>query len=187
MIIAATYSLNGGKELIENRYSPELAEIKQIIDSVRAEDHRTASRKVMGRSSGYKSGSLVSALKDEFMTKGWLSQRVKCEYPAQYYVGGYVPDNEETDVYRELDSVKNRLGIEIAISYPIDAYNACAKMTIFHNLGIIDAGVEVVPVKAFANNMSTGVSYFEQFVWDLNQRGVADIDIPVLILGIAGD
>ncbi len=31
---------------------------------------------------------------------------------------------------------------------------------------------------------SSGVSYFEQFVWDLKQRGVADIDIPVLILGI---
>ena len=32
--------------------------------------------------------------------------------------------------------------------------------------------------------MSTGVSYFEQFVWDLETRGVADIDIPVLIFGI---
>jgi len=32
--------------------------------------------------------------------------------------------------------------------------------------------------------MSTGVSYFEQFVWDLNHRGVSDIDIPVLIIGI---
>jgi len=32
--------------------------------------------------------------------------------------------------------------------------------------------------------MSTGVSYFEQFVWDLEQRGVSDIDIPVLVLGI---
>ncbi|HIQ00710.1 MAG TPA: restriction endonuclease, partial [Anaerolineales bacterium] len=28
------------------------------------------------------------------------------------------------------------------------------------------------------------VSYFEQFVWDLEQRGVSDIDIPVLVLGI---
>ena len=32
--------------------------------------------------------------------------------------------------------------------------------------------------------MSSGVSYFEQFAWDLEKRGVADIDIPVLILGI---
>jgi hypothetical protein len=65
-------------------------------------------------------------------------------------------------------------------------YNVCAKMTIFRNLGHIDCGVEIVPVKAFADEMSSGVSYFEQFVWDLKARGVADIDIPVLILGIDG-
>jgi hypothetical protein len=63
-------------------------------------------------------------------------------------------------------------------------YNVCAKMTIFHNLNVIDAGIEIVPVKSFANEMSTGVSYFEQFVWDLEHRGVSDIDIPVLALGI---
>jgi hypothetical protein len=65
-------------------------------------------------------------------------------------------------------------------------YNVCAKMTIFRNLNHIDTGVEIVPVKAFADEMSTGVSYYEQFLWDLEARGVADIDIPVLILGIDG-
>ncbi len=65
-------------------------------------------------------------------------------------------------------------------------YNVCAKTTIFRNIGHIDCGVEIVPVKAFADEMSSGVSYFEQFVWDLEARGVADIDIPVLILGIDG-
>src|SRR6185437_10449411 len=63
--------------------------------------------------------------------------------------------------------------------------NVCAKMTIFRNLGYINAGIEIVPVKQFVDEMSTGVSFFEQFTWDLKQRGEADIDIPVLILGIA--
>ncbi|OHB46557.1 MAG: hypothetical protein A2099_03475 [Planctomycetes bacterium GWF2_39_10] len=57
-------------------------------------------------------------------------------------------------------------------------------MTIFNKLGHIDTGIEIVPVKKFVDQMSSGVSYFEQFIWDLEQRGVADIDIPVLILGI---
>ena len=64
-------------------------------------------------------------------------------------------------------------------------YNVCAKMTIFRNLEIIDTGVEIVPMKSFALQMSTGVSYFEQFTWDIDHRGEADIDIPVLIMGIA--
>lgn len=56
-----------------------------------------------------------------------------------------------------------------------------------HQQGIIDAGIEVVPVKSLADGMSSGVSHFERVVWDLEQRGVADIDVPVLILGIDGD
>ena len=58
------------------------------------------------------------------------------------------------------------------------------KMTIFSNLGYIKYGIEIVPIKELAESMSTGVSYFEQFVWDLDRRGISNIDIPVLIFGI---
>jgi hypothetical protein len=90
--------------------------------------------------------------------------------------------------FREMDFVKSKLGVEVQFGkYAFMVYNVCAKMTIFKNLGHINAGVEIVPMKAFVAQMSTGVSYFEQFVWDLEQRGVSNIDIPVLILGIAAD
>lgn len=76
-------------------------------------------------------------------------------------------------------------GVEVQFGkYAFMVYNVCAKMTIFHKLGYIDTGIEIVPIKQFSEQMSTGVSYFEQFVWDLEHRGVSDIDIPVLILGI---
>ena len=78
-----------------------------------------------------------------------------------------------------------KLGVEVQFGkYSFMVYNVAAKMTIFRNLGFIDTGIEVVPVKAMADEMSSGVSYFEQFVWDLEKRGKADIDIPVLIFGI---
>jgi hypothetical protein len=61
--------------------------------------------------------------------------------------------------------IKDRPGVRIRIGkYVSAAYNVCGKVTIFHNLGFINAGVEVVPIKNFADEMSTGVSYFEQFV-----------------------
>ena len=84
-----------------------------------------------------------------------------------------------------MDFVKGGLGIEVQFGkYAFMVYNVCAKMTIFHKLGHINHGIEIVPVKAFADEMSTGVSYYEQFLWDLESRGTADIDIPVMILGI---
>jgi len=77
-----------------------------------------------------------------------------------------------------------KLGIEVQFGkYAFMVYNVYAKMTIFRNFGHIDAGVEIVAVKELAEQMSTGVSYFEQFVWDLEQRGV-NIDVPTLIMGI---
>jgi hypothetical protein len=87
--------------------------------------------------------------------------------------------------FREMDFVKNRLGVEVQFGkYAFMVYNVCAKMTIFRNQGVIDMGIEIVPLKELALEMSSGVSYFEQFVWDLEHRGVSDIDIPVLILGV---
>ena len=86
-----------------------------------------------------------------------------------------------------MDFVKNRLGVEVQFGkYAFMAYNVSAKMTIFHNHNVIDAGIEVVPMKHMSEQMSSGVSYFEQIKWDLENRGVADIDIPVIVMGIDG-
>jgi len=57
-------------------------------------------------------------------------------------------------------------------------------MPIFENLHCIDTGVKIVPVKAMADDMGSAVCYFEQFSWDLEKRGISDIDVAVLILGI---
>ncbi|MDR1399284.1 MAG: hypothetical protein LBJ41_05115 [Treponema sp.] len=58
----------------------------------------------------------------------------------------------------------------IQVINSVMVYNVCAKMTIFKNLGIIDVGIEIVPVKIFADDMSTGVSYFEQFARSIEYR-----------------
>ena len=121
-----------------------------------------------------------------FEIRGWSSKlRVKCDYSTKYYRKAYKPKPLRAGAFREMDFVRDHLGVEVQFGkYAFMVYNVCAKMTIFHKMGFIDAGIEIVPVKSFADEMSTGVSYFEQFVWDLGKRGVADIDIPVLILGI---
>ena len=119
---------------------------------------------------------------------GWANQRVKCSYSTTHYAIDYEPPQrvrKPSDPFRDMDFLKNGLGVEVQFGkYAFMVYNVCAKMTIFHKLGFIDSGIEVVPLKQFADDMSTGVSYFEQIVWDLEQRGEADIDIPVLVLGI---
>lgn len=187
MNIVGIYSFNRGQEIIQSRFPIELEQVKQIIyrvDSAACKT-KTSLEKTMPGKKLYSPRALNKALKTQFEAVGWQNHRVSCAYPTQYYVDGYAADHQSSGAFREIDFVKDRVGVEVQFGkYAFMVYNVCAKMTIFNRLNVIDVGVEIVPIKAFADEMSTGVSYFEQFVWDLEQRGVSNIDIPVLILGV---
>ncbi len=187
MRIVASYSFNGGELAVRHNYEHLLAEIVNAVSSVDAAAHmtKTSREKTMPGRTLYSPRSLNRAFKVFFEANGWEKRRVLCAYSREHYVEGYQADTTTLGAFREMDFVKEKLGIETQFGkYAFMVYNVSAKMTIFHNLGFIDTGVEIVPVKGFAAQMSTGVSYFEQFVWDLDNRGVSNIDIPVLVLGI---
>ena len=191
MIIAGVYSFKDGLACIKSKYPHLLDEIYQVIAAIDGQAYKTkqSKEKTMLGKMLFDPSALNKAFKREFESRTWVSCRITCDYPTQFYTDQFreSPNKKRrgSTPYREMDFVKKKLGVEVQFGkYAFMVYNVCAKMTIFRNLGIIDMGVEIVPVKQFADEMSTGVSYFEQFVWDLKNRGVADIDIPVLILGI---
>lgn len=190
MIIAAKYSFNGGAEAVADKYPHLLEELTSALAAVNAEEHRTkkSKEKTMMDVMLYSPPDLNKAIKKPLFDQGWKNHTVKCNYSTEYYTEAYKSKVTEIVGFRDMDFVKEKLGVEVQFGkYSFMVYNVAAKMTIFRNRGVIDAGIEVVPVKNFALQMSSGVSYFEQFVWDLQQRGVADIDVPVLILGIASE
>jgi len=190
MIVAGVYSHNNGQAIIESQYPAELAEIYGVVAAVDAHHYKNKVSHEQ-RSEGklfYSPVGMNQAFKEQFHALGWQPIKVYCDYPTQYYAPGYTPSSKPhpgARPYREMDFAKNKIGVEVQLGkYAFMVYNVSAKMTIFHNLGYIDVGVEIVPIKDLAGEMSSGVSYFEQLVWDLTQRGAADIDIPVLVLGI---
>jgi hypothetical protein len=187
MIIAGRYSFNGGRETIERAFRAELAEVERVIAGVDALAHKTkdSKEKTMPGKRLFAPKSLNKAFDRGFLDNAWQKHRVACDYPTIYYTSGYQPRPLAKGAFREIDFIKNRVGVEVQFGkYAFMVYNVCAKMTIFHKLGMIDVGIEIVALKELAEEMSSGVSYFEQFVWDLEHRGIADIDIPVLILGV---
>ena len=176
MRIAGVYSFNNGREVVESHYSALLDEIKEVIGSIDEEQHKSKKAKeaTMPAQTLYSPKSLNTAFKADFARiGGWSPVRVKAEYSVNSHDDDCKASAMNRGAFREMDFVKNKLGVEVQFgSHASMVYNGCAKMTIFHKLGHIDAGVEIVPVKAFVEQMSTGVSYFEQFVWDLDVRGV---------------
>lgn len=180
MKVVAEYSHNQGKEFIEKNHKTELEEVKEIVSLVDASKCRTKESEEITMP-----GKLLYSPKDFnrefeklFRQRGWQKAKVR--------LSTKVPETGRTHSgYREIDMVKNKLGVELQFGkYAFMIYNVAAKMTIFAKQGVIDSGIEMVPMKSLAKEMSTGVSYLEQMKADLEYRGVSNIDVPVLIIGI---
>lgn len=185
MKIVGEYDFAGGADVVKRDFAAELAEIVECINSLDREKYKTKISKEAVRKKGllYSPIELNKGFKEFLNPLGWQNTRVACDYP-NYYIGGY-EHRDTRGAFRDMDFVKNQLGVEVQFGkYSFMVYNVAAKMTIFRNLNVIHAGIEIVPVKELAMQMSSGVSYFEQFAWDLDKRGVSNIDTPVLILGI---
>lgn len=187
MKVAGLFSFAGGEKFIRSKYPDLFKEIEDAIDNIDASLHQTkkSKEKTMQGRTLFSPKSLNNAFKKQFFPLGWNNRKIKCEYSTNFYLPGYTAPPSVRGAFRDMDFVKQKLGVEVQFGkYSFMVYNVCAKMTIFKNLGFIDAGVEIVPTKKLAKQMSSGVSYFEQFVWDLQQRGESNIDVPTIILGI---
>lgn len=192
MKIVAEFDFNNGKKSVLENYEDEYNEIKRVIELINSDECKTkiSAEKTMNGKVLYSPSELNTKFKNYFSELDWHPQRVMCDYRYGNFLDDYVSPSTSRNAFREMDFIKTdkKIGVEVQFGkYAFMVYNVCAKMTIFKKLGIIDTGIEIVPVKNFAEEMSTGVSYFEQFAWDLSHRGVSDIDIPVFILGIDAD
>lgn len=191
MRVISVYSHKRAKSAIEKRWPEQLEEVLQIISSVDAEGLRLkkSKEKTMPGKILYSPIALNSEFRKLFSKAGW--QKVRIEMKTSVRLQPNLPASLAREYvtkhrgFREMDFVKDKLGVEVQFGkYAFMVYNVLAKMTIFRNRGVIEAGIEIVPMARLAAEMSTGVSYFEQIKADLQARGVADIDIPVLVLGI---
>jgi hypothetical protein len=181
MEVVAEFSFKNGKEFIEKNHQAELQEVKEIISLVDATSCMTkiSKEKTMVGKELYSPIALNRYFKKLFEQRGWRTWKIRVKTD--------IPEiNREHKGTREIDMVKNKLGVEVQFGkYAFMVYNVAAKMTIFSKQGIIDSGIEIVPMSSLARrHMSTGVSTFEQMKTDLEYRGEADIDIPVLIIGV---
>ncbi len=187
MIVAAKYSFNGGQEQLNHKFGDTLSEIEKIITTIDADSclvKKSKEKTTYGKTL-YSPSLLNKAFKEKFYKSNWQTHRELCNYSKDYYINSYSPKSSNGRAFREMDFVKGKVGVEVQFGkYAFMVYNVCAKMTIFKNFEVIDVGVEIVPVKEMADSMSSGISYFEQFVWDLEKRGTSDIDTPVLVIGV---
>ncbi len=208
MKIVETYSHLNGEEYLLSRHPKIYREIKNVIEAVDASKLITkkSKEKTMKGKKLYNPKKLNKEFHKHFAAKGWDESRY------QYYVTTNrkylqqivnLPYKEQREFliskgvtkpiksYKQTDFVKDRIAIEVQFGkYAFVAFDLFVKHLLFYSGNIIDVGVEILPVKAMAEDpnggrlMSTGIAYYEGEVYNILRHGRNSPPVPLLVIGI---
>src|SRR5881397_1533732 len=140
MRVVARYSLKHGRQFIERNYPNLLREVVSAIALTNAEAHKTkeSEEATMRGKMLYSPTGLNETLNEQLTGRGWKTHRIPCDYPTEFYEPEYKPKPLRKGAFREMDYVKEHLGVEVQFGkYAFMVYNVCAKMTIFSRRKII--------------------------------------------------
>lgn len=202
MKIAHSYShLNGEEYLIvhhENLYK----EIKDIIASIDANNFRTKISKEK-RKKGNNLFSPIDLNKEfekEFSIRDWNESRYNyyitlnrglmeqsIPMPASEQKKFLIENGEKEPIYsyNQTDFVKDKIAVEVQFGkYAFVAYDLFVKHMLFYSGGVINLGIEILPMKKMQAEMSSGVAYYEGEVYNVMRQGRNSPPVPLLILGI---
>lgn len=202
MRIVEVYSHLNGLEYIQVHLPHIWDEIQEIITSIDAEFCRTKVSKEktkIGRTL-ISPVDLNNSFKKELEYTGWKESRTS------YYVTSdpkLIRDTIQLDQqeqklmiegqgkealssYNQTDFVKDRVAIEVQFGkYSFVAYDLFVKHMAFYVADQIDVGVEIIPMKELAKEMSSGVAYYEGELYNVIRQGRGIPAVPLVIIGIA--
>jgi hypothetical protein len=202
--IAAKYShLNGHEYLLVHK--PHLwDEIVSVLEACDAEKHRTKKseeKRMLGKML-YSPKDMNEAIKVGFEALGWEDRRVTYyvtdderltreimlltpeEQKAKIALAGKIPFRS----YNQTDFVKERCMVEVQFGkYAFIAHDLFVKHMAFYTTDHMDVGVEVLPMKALQQQMSSGVPYYEGALFDLIREGRGVPHVPLVLVGVEPD
>lgn len=202
MRILEEYSHLNGKEFLLVHRKSLWREIKQAIHVADAEACRTKVSRERGRSGEmlYSPVALNEAIGGAFRSAGWQQRRqpfwVTSDADVLREVAG-LPEDQQKEIiegmgleaissYNQTDFVKKRVAVEVQFGkYSFVAHDLFVKHMAFFISGVIDVGIEILPMKELEKNMSSGVPYYERDLLNLIRQGRSSPAVPLVLLGIA--
>jgi len=89
--------------------------------------------------------------------------------------------------FKQIDFVKEKVLVEVQFGKYAFMFYDMAKFQYFFNENKADIGVEIVPCHALHKQMSTGVSYGEQLVYDIERLKRHFPAVPVKVILVDTD
>lgn len=181
MKINYEYSHLGGSEILMVRFPEIDQEIYQVIERVKA------SRTKESREKTKKGELLYSPIEMNRQFSDALNRLGYRELRDTYSITLPMSETVVTGAYKQIDFVKNRVLVEVQFGKYAFMFYDMAKFQYFFNENKADVGVEIVPSHALHKNMSSGVSYGEQLIYDIERLKRHFPSVPVKIILIDVD
>ncbi len=181
MKIVYEYSHLGGSEILSVRYPEYEKEIYEIIEQLTARKTKISEEKTMMGRKLYSPKDLNMQFKTLFINRGY--KELKDRYTIT------IPNSEIkiSGAFKQIDFVKDQVLVEVQFGKYAFMFYDMAKFQYFYNENKAEVGVEIVPCHALHKHMSTGVSYGEQLVYDIERLKRHFPAVPVKIILIDVD
>lgn len=201
MQIGATYShLNGQEHLLVHKKAL-WRELLNVISKVDASTCKTVRPEEKTKSGQllYSQTEIKSAIQAELEDFGWHQRRNILDVTSneKLPLGTYEPSAEDPMVvkenagyeavtsYNQTDYVKDRVAVEVQFgNYAFVAQDLFAKHLSCYVSDAIDVGIEILPMKELANEMSSAVAYYERDLLRGNSQGRGIPAVPLVLIGV---
>jgi hypothetical protein len=180
MKIVYEYSHLGGSEILQVRYPQITKEIYQIVEKIQAKRSKISKEKTMKGKMLFSPKEMNHQFKEAFTNIGFREMR------DTYTISIPGSGVQISGAFKQIDFVKEQVLVEVQFGKYAFMFYDMAKFQYFFNENKADVGVEIVPCHALHKQMSTGVSYGEQLVYDIERlkRHFPAVPVKVILIDI---
>jgi len=180
MKVVYEYSHLGGSEILKVRYPDSEKDVYDVIAGVKARRLKKSKEKTMRGKMLYSPRDMNRQFKAAFAARGYQETR------DTYTLTIPNSDVEIPGAYKQIDFVKGPVLVEVQFGKYAFMFYDMAKFQYFFNENRADVGVEIVPCHALQRGMSSGVSYGEQLVYDIERlkRHFPAVPVKVILIDI---
>jgi len=181
MRVVYEYSHLGGSEILRVRYPETEDEIYRVIAEVTAARSKVSKEKTMPGRMLYSPKAMNRQFKGAFAALGYHELRdaytIRIPHSAVAIPGAF----------KQIDYVKDKVLVEVQFGKYAFMFYDMAKFQYFFNENKADVGVEILPCRDLHKGMSTGTSYGEQLVYDIERLKRHFPAVPVKVMLIDAD
>jgi hypothetical protein len=180
MRIVYEYSHLGGTEILQVRYPDCEREIYEVIKSVAGQRTKISKEKTMPGRELYSPKDMNQQFASAFQRRGFSELR------DTYTISLPGSNISISGAYKQIDFEKKKVLVEVQFGKYAFMFYDMAKFQYFFNENQADVGVEIVPCHDLHKQMSTGVSYGEQLVYDIERlkRHFPAVPVKVILIDV---